>query len=290
MNSEIDRFACLRQRLEALSNRFQVQEAAGLIHDLDEYHLQLSQKIQELEAHQRQYQRVTTQLQSTNQEMESFVYSVSHDLRAPIRAISSFVKIVLEKYGSSLDAEALHLHGIIQSEARRMGELLEALMRLARLGQQALIINSINMVEMVQAIFHELQTIAPRENIIFRLNDLPPAPGDPGMIQQVWTNLLANALKFTRPQKNPQIVVDGWREEGNNVYSVRDNGVGFDMRQQERLFLVFQRLHRQEEFEGTGVGLALVQRIVSRHGGKVWAEGKAGQGAAFYFSLPRREP
>jgi signal transduction histidine kinase len=228
----------------------------------------------------------TAQLEAANKELEAFSYSVSHDLRAPLRAIGGFSNILLEEYSDCLDSEGRRFLDIISANTKQMGQLIDDLLAFSRLGRQRIEPSEIDMRRLVGAVSEELKPEAAKRSPQFNIGELPNAYGDRAMIRQVFVNLLSNAVKFTRPKERAVIEVGGWIEDQQSVYYVKDNGVGFDMRYMDKLFGVFQRLHRQEEFEGTGVGLALVQRIILRHGGRVWAEGKTGQGATFYFTFP----
>ena len=228
----------------------------------------------------------TIQLETANKELEAFSYSVSHDLRAPLRAISGFASILEEDHPSSLDAEGRRCLQVIRTSIKQMGQLIDDLLAFSRLGSQSMALGEINMGELAQAVVEELRLLNPERKVQVKIPPLLPARGDRAMIHQVLMNLLSNAMKFTRPRATGVIEV-GARTEGSfTVYSVKDNGVGFDMRYADKLFGVFQRLHPPEEFEGTGVGLALAQRVIHRHGGRVWAEGKVNEGATFYFTLP----
>ena len=229
----------------------------------------------------------TAQLEAANQELESFSYSVSHDLRAPLRAIDGFSKRVADLAGPSLDDECRRMLGIVRQNAVRMGRLIDDLLSFSRTSRAGVLKSSVPMEALVRYVFSEVvQDLPARERFVLEMADLPPAWGDPVLLRQVWTNLLSNAVKFSAPAAAPRIQVSGVRQGGETVYSVRDNGVGFDMAYASKLFGVFQRLHGVKEFEGNGVGLALVQRIVARHGGRIWAEGVVGGGAAFWFSIP----
>lgn len=241
------------------------------------------------ELEQRVAQR-TAELQAANREMESFSYSVSHDLRAPLRAIDGYSLILLEDYAPQLDDEGRRVLGVVRSEAQRMGQLVDELLAFSRLGRQALHHSAVDMTALARAAFGEVtpSTTASRE-ITWTLEDLPVAAGDPTLLRQVWTNLLSNALKFTREKTTSVIEVSGTREDGEDIYRVRDNGAGFDMQYANKLFGVFQRLHTEDEFEGTGVGLAITQRIIEKHGGRIWAEGRPNEGATFHFALPQVE-
>jgi PAS domain S-box-containing protein len=231
--------------------------------------------------------RTQEALQTTNAELESFSYSVSHDLRAPLRAIHGFARILLEDHAATLDPEAHRLLGVIDQNTRRMGQLIDDLLAFSRLGRQELEKRPVDMTELVSGIADDVRRGDGNGGIEFKIVPLPPAQGDRALLRQVWGNLVQNAAKFSRQREHPHIEV-GFRPDGNQtVYYVRDNGAGFDDRYADKLFGVFQRLHREDEFEGTGVGLAIVKRIVQRHAGRVWAESKLNEGATFYFTLPQ---
>lgn len=227
----------------------------------------------------------TARLEAANRELEAFSYTVSHDLRAPLRAINGFTRILLEDHAPQLDAEGRRFCSIISDNTRRMGELIDDLLAFSRLGRTELHPASVDMASLANSTFLELTLPPERERIDFHLEQLPPATGDPALLRQVWANLLSNAVKFSAKKQRATIEVRATREGSETVYSVRDNGAGFDMRYGDKLFGVFQRLHHDRDFEGTGVGLAIVQRIVHRHGGRTWAEGAPGEGATFYFTL-----
>jgi signal transduction histidine kinase len=232
----------------------------------------------------------TSELESANQDLESFSYSVSHDLRAPIRAIRGFSSLLIEDHGPALDAEAQRKLNIVSAEAARMGNLIDDLLAFSRLGRRALEPSELDMRQLAQTAFERLKDVDAGRCVDFRLGSLPRAKGDRGLFEQVWANLIANAIKFSSKRDAPVIEVGGLSEESEHVYFVRDNGAGFDPAYRERLFGVFQRLHHDHEFPGTGVGLALVHRIVTRHGGRVWADGELDRGATFHFTLPKEWP
>ena len=234
--------------------------------------------------------RMEEQLSQSNAELERFSYSVSHDLRAPLRAINGYAQAVLEDYATVLDAEGKRFLGIIRDSAKRGGELIDALLNFSRLGRQPLSLEPVDLTELARGVVDELRRSAGPEVTDTVVDPLPPARGDRTLLRQVLTNLIGNAFKFTRGRPHPQIEVGARREGQAVVYYVRDNGVGFDMRYADKLFGVFQRLHRADEFEGTGVGLALAQRIIQRHGGRMWADGKVDGGATFFFTLPVERP
>lgn len=229
----------------------------------------------------------TAQLEMMVKELEAFTYSISDDMRGPLRAIDGFSRVLVEEYPDKLDNEGKRVLNIIRSNARSMGELIDGLLTFSRLGRQALDQVDINMEELAKSTFDEVQAANKERRVLIELQALPPAFGDRNMVRQVFYNLISNAFKFTRPVSNPSIEI-GFQEDGSqHTYYVKDNGVGFDMQYSQKLFGVFQRLHSVDDFEGAGVGLALVQRMVLRHGGRVWGEGKVGQGATFYFTLPK---
>lgn len=230
----------------------------------------------------------TRKLQETNGELEAFSYSVSHDLRAPLRAIDGFSRILQEDYGHSLDDDGKRVLDVIRSNTQNMGRLIDDLLAFSRLSRKQLEASPVDMHSLASDVFQQLQPGLSDQDIEFNLAPLPPTQGDPALIRQVFVNLLSNAAKYSRTRSQSVIEVNGYRENGDCVYYVKDNGVGFDMTYARKLFGVFQRLHSVEEFEGTGVGLAIVQRIVHRHGGRVWADAKLNQGATFFFSLPRK--
>jgi PAS domain S-box-containing protein len=231
----------------------------------------------------------TVQLEAANRELEGFSYSVSHDLRAPLRAIDGFSRILRQDHGDRLDSEGQRLLEIIRVNTRKMDQLINDLLAFSRLGRQEVRATDLKMQKLVQEVVKELQDNLGSRAVQWDCRPLPAARADRSLMRQVWVNLLDNALKFTRPRKSAVIEVGCRSEENEDVYYVKDNGVGFDMKYAHKLFGVFQRLHREEEFEGTGVGLALVQRIIERHGGRIWAEGQVKEGATFYFALPRRQ-
>ncbi|MBM4302324.1 MAG: DUF3365 domain-containing protein [Deltaproteobacteria bacterium] len=243
--------------------------------------LQLNEELE------RRVERRTAQLEEANQELESFSYSVSHDLRAPLRAIDGFSRILLKDHADRLDTEGQRLLAIIRANTRNMGQLIDDLLAFSRLGRREVKVADLDMGTLVQDVVRDLQDTLGDRTVQWDLESLPATRADRALMHQVWVNLLDNALKFTRPRATAVICVGSRSTAPEDVYYLKDNGVGFDMQYAPKLFGVFQRLHRYEDFEGTGVGLALVRRIVQRHGGRVWAEGQVNGGACFYFSLPR---
>ena len=231
----------------------------------------------------------TAQIETSVKELEDFTYTVSHDLRTPLRAIGGFSRILEEDYGDRLDDEARRLIGVVRENTQRMGQLIDDLLAFSRLGRNPMAATSINMEALARSALAGIGASAAAEGGRIEVHPLPEARGDPVLIKQVWVNLLSNAIKFSGKRDEPRIEVTGDDDGANAVYCVKDNGAGFDMQYYDKLFGVFQRLHGDDEFPGIGVGLAMVRRIVSRHGGRVWAEGKVGEGAAFYFSLPKEK-
>ncbi|HWI17256.1 MAG TPA: ATP-binding protein [Vicinamibacterales bacterium] len=227
----------------------------------------------------------TAELRAANRELEAFSYSVSHDLRAPLRAIVGFVQILEEDHSATLDSTARHHLDRVKLNARKMGQLIDDLLAFSQIGRTTMLRQTVDMQTMATAIAQEAIATAGRA-IDLTVGPLPPAYGEAALLNQVFVNLISNAVKFTAKSEHPAIVVGVEQSEAETVYFVRDNGVGFDERYASKLFGVFQRLHRPDEFEGTGVGLAIVHRIISRHGGRVWAEGKLNAGATFYFTVP----
>jgi signal transduction histidine kinase len=230
----------------------------------------------------------TAQLEAAYKELESFSYSVSHDLRAPLRAIDGFSRILEGDFSERLDNEGRRLLKVIRDSSRSMGQLIDDLLAFSRLGRKAVASAEIDMRKLAEETLEEVEASAERRVKVV-IGPLPPGYADAGLIRQVWHNLLSNAVKFSSKREQPVVEVSGYEDERYHVYCVKDNGAGFDMQYYDKLFGVFQRLHDGGEFPGTGVGLAIVQRVITKHGGRVWAEGKVDGGAAFYFALPKRE-
>jgi signal transduction histidine kinase len=226
------------------------------------------------------------ELESLNAELESFSYSVSHDLRAPVRAVLGFVRAIEEECASELGVEGKRLLGIVQHEASRMGNLIDDLLAFSRLGRQPMQSSTVDMNALVREVVAEHEASAGSTDTALTIADLPTATGDRVLLHQVWENLISNAFKYASKKDAPEVHVWATQESATTTYHVRDNGVGFDMRYARKLFGVFQRLHRTEEFPGTGVGLAIVMRVVKRHGGSVRADARIGEGATFSFELP----
>jgi len=228
----------------------------------------------------------TAELEEANNELEAFCYSVSHDLHAPLRAINGVANILVEDYATAIPPKANELVGRIATNATRMGHLIDDLLRLSQLGRQPLSVQPLSTVAMVQEILEDLRKENLGRSVDTVVGDLPDCIGDPGLLRQVYFNLLSNAFKFTRHAARAVVVVGSEERDGQRVYFVKDNGAGFDMRYAQRLFGVFQRMHRADQFEGTGIGLSIVHRIIRRHGGRVWAESALDHGTTFFFTVP----
>jgi signal transduction histidine kinase len=245
-------------------------------HNLSEFNQTLEQKVSDR----------TMQLETVNKELEAFSYSISHDLRAPLRGIVGFTTMLEHKYGSSLDEEGKRIITVITNNTLKMGNLIDDLLSFSRMGRQDIIKNNIPTNELVKEIIAELDT--KDKQIEWDVKILPESYGDINSMRQVWINLVSNAIKYSRKKENPRIEIGSYIEKGRLIFYIKDNGVGFDSKYKDKLFKVFQRLHGANEFEGTGVGLAIVEKIISKHGGKVWVEAEKNVGATFYFDLPVR--
>jgi len=244
------------------------------------------EKIRQLntELEQRVVER-TAELEVANKELEAFSYSISHDLRAPLRAVNGFAGIVLEDFSPQLPEECRRYLGRIRAGALRMGELIDDLLAFSRLSRQDVNRQAVNSAGIVQEALDELKPQRDGRRIEIKVGELPACHGDPALLKQIWVNLISNAIKYTRGREPGIIEIGCTRDSGEDIFFVRDNGASFDMQYAGKLFGVFQRLHRADEFEGTGVGLAIVQRIVHRHGGRVWTNAVVNQGATFYFTI-----
>lgn len=228
----------------------------------------------------------TSKLESANRELESFSYSVSHDLRTPLRAIEGFSRILEEEYRDLIDDEGKRIISIIGDNTRRMSRLIDDLLAFARVGRYEMSPTPLDMESMVKSLFNEIVPDKEAQRITFIVHSLAKSHADASLVRQVWANLLSNAVKFSSREDHPRIEVGSETREGETLYYIKDNGIGFDMAYVNKLFGVFQRLHTVDEFEGTGVGLAIAQRIINRHGGRIWAESSPGKGATFSFTLP----
>jgi len=233
--------------------------------------------------------RRTTELEAANKELEAFSYSVSHDLRAPLRAVNGFADIVLRDYGSQLPEKGRHFLERVRNGGQQMGQLIDDLLAFARLNRQPVSRRPVNTIKLVQEVLEAPNLCEKGRRIEMQVGELPPCQGDPTLLRQVWINLISNAVKYSRGREPAIVEIGGESKEGEDLYFVRDNGVGFDMQYAHKLFGVFQRLHRADEFEGTGVGLAIVQRIVHRHGGRVWVDAAPNRGATFFFTIEKEK-
>ncbi len=237
-----------------------------------------------------QLQARTSELDFATKELEAFSYSVSHDLRAPLRAVLGFSRILAEKHAGQMPSEANSILDTIIEGATRMGQLIDDLLRFSHLARQPLSKEHIDLNALVREIVNELTREQEGRSVDVQIGDLPATIGDPALMKQVLLNLLGNAFKFTRGREHAEIAIGCQQAESEQVYFVRDNGDGFDMRYATNLFGVFQRMHREDEFEGTGVGLSIAQRVILRHGGRIWAAAEKDKGATFFFTLPGQPP
>jgi signal transduction histidine kinase len=266
----------------------QDHEISYIIHhveDVSEMVLTEKRRKQDMEKAARELAASNQELEQVNQELDAFTYSVSHDLRAPLRAINGYSQMVMEDYNEVLDADARTYLDTIIHNAMRMGALIDDLLTFSRLSKQPVNKVLLNMSAITDSVVSELRIHAPAR-LAINVNPLVPAEGDSNMIRLVWSNLISNAIKYSLKKERPSVEIGCMEEDKRVVYYVKDNGVGFDMKYYDKLFGVFNRLHSKHEFDGTGVGLALVDRIVKKHGGEVWGKSTMGEGAIFYFSLP----
>ena len=227
----------------------------------------------------------TEQLRKTNAELESFSYSVSHDLRAPLRIIDGFGQILMEDYSDKIDPDGQEMIKVIMNNAQKMGQLIDDLLNFSKIGRSEMKITKVDMNALVKEVIKDLKISGVKIPTRLKAQLLPTAKGDSHLLKQVWINLISNAIKYSGAKKDPVIEIGMMKEKGEDIYYVKDNGAGFDMKYADKLFGVFQRLHDEAEFSGTGVGLALVQRIILRHNGKIWAHAEENKGAAFYFTI-----
>jgi signal transduction histidine kinase len=247
---------------------------------------QVKERTEEVIQQKDRVQLRTAELEKANKELEAFTYSVSHDLRAPLRAINGYGQILIEDYSEKLDERGKKTITTIVNNGRKMGQLIDDLLNFSRLGKTEIRRHRIEMNRLVQEALEELRASDVCLPVQLYIRNLAPAWGDGNLIKQVWINLISNAIKYSSTKNEPEIEIGMLSQESRNIYFVKDNGVGFNMSYYQKLFGVFQRLHKEEEFTGTGVGLAIVERIVSRHDGQIWADARENEGAIFYFSLP----
>lgn len=227
----------------------------------------------------------TLELEEANKELEFFSYAVSHDLRTPLRSINGFGKILNQRYSDKFDADGKEFLNLISDNANRMGFLIDGLLKLARFDRGAILKGKVNMKELVNKVLEEAKKDGAHIRAEIRIGEMKPAECDEVLVKQVWQNLISNALKYSRKKEQPVIEIGSDLKNGKVFYYIRDNGAGFDMKYSTQLFGVFKRLHGEQEFEGTGVGLALVRRIIKRHGGDIWVDAHVDEGATFYFTL-----
>jgi PAS domain S-box-containing protein len=263
-------------------------ELKNQVQKLDKSQKAMLYMVEDLNSLTTELKREREKLQASNKELEAFSYSVSHDLRAPLRAVDGFSRLLLEDYKNILDDEGLRLLNIVRENVQKMDKLITDLLALSRVARAEMNLSKIDMTGMAKSMYHEVLENKDESHISISIDPLPEIFADTTLMRQVWQNLIGNALKYSKPKGKIVIEIAGKTEKGENIYSIKDNGVGFNPEYKHKIFDTFQRLHRADEFEGTGVGLSIVQRIISRHGGRVWADGKEGEGATFWFSLPNQ--
>lgn len=229
---------------------------------------------------------IEEKLKTANTELEAFAYMVAHDLRAPLRTIKGFVEILTKLHGDKIDSDAIKLLEMISQNSWRMGQLIDDLLKFSQMGENPIEADTCDMRETVTGIISSMKEEGITIRAEFKISEASHSRCDPHLMRQVWINLISNAIKYSSRAEQPVIEIGGYALPGKNVYFIKDNGIGFDMKHAQKLFQVFQRLHVETEYKGTGVGLALADRIIKKHGGSIWAEGEVGKGAAFYFSLP----
>lgn len=280
----------VRQKLELLNEQLEKKvedRTAALITEIGERR-KAEEEVRRLNAElERRVVERTEQLETANQDLESFSYSVSHDLKAPLRAINGFSQLLIEEYGDKIEPKAKELLDVIGDRARHMGKLMDDILTFSRAGRQELFLGEIDMDQLARSVVSDLLLANPATTAKIEIGTLQPARGDLSAVRQILTNLVSNAIKFSSERERPLIEI-GFRDGGQeNSYYVKDNGVGFDMKYADKLFGVFQRLHGREAFDGTGIGLAIVKRFVTKLGGRIWAEGKVNEGSVFHFTLPK---
>ncbi len=288
-----------QNNLDSLSGRYQLHEDQTLIVDITVSVIpnkdqavfiirNVTQQVQNEQELMEERELRTEELERSNEELESFSYSVSHDLRSPLRAISGYTSLLLDDHYDKLNEEGQEFLEIVNNETKRMGTLIDDLLTFSRLNRTEKVGQVFSMDQLVRECINEVTKAFEVDFSEIEIEDLPIAYGDPKLLRQVWINLISNAIKYQESRQKISISIGFRRDDQNDriVFFIQDNGVGFDMKYYDKLFGVFQRLHSDDEFEGTGIGLALVRRIINRHGGEVWAESKVGEGSTFYFSLP----
>lgn len=274
----------LNQELDAKVKE-RTQELSAQVEKLNKSQIAMLYMVEDLNKLTAELKQERQKLQISNKELESFSYSVSHDLRAPLRAINGFSKIILEDYAPKLDAEGIRLFDIIRENSKKMDSLITDLLSLSRIARAEISFMPIDMDALARQVSADLASTEDSSSLTIQIEKLPQAMADPTLMRLVWQNLIGNALKYTKPKTRRNIQIEGRTEAKQNIYRVKDNGVGFNTDYADKLFEPFQRLHKDSEFEGSGIGLSIIKRIIQRHGGKVWAESTLGKGAVFYFSL-----
>ncbi len=269
--------------LEERNQRRAIERHLG---ETNEQRIRAEQALAALQVKEAALQAAAQQAEAANKELEAFSYSVSHDLRAPLRHVSGFIQLLASEAQAASDEKIIRYAGIISAAADKMGRLIDDLLSFSRAGRETMQVGSVSLDELVAACRADLEPEMKGRAIEWEVGELPQVKADQRLLRQVFANLLDNAVKYTRQRQVAKISVSARREKNEVVVCVRDNGAGFDMKYADKLFGVFQRLHGEDEFEGTGIGLANVHRIIARHGGRVWAESQVDKGAAFYFSLP----
>jgi light-regulated signal transduction histidine kinase (bacteriophytochrome) len=257
------------------------------VRDTTDRHISEGERQRQHDALELKIKERTSQLQQSNKELEAFSYSVSHDLRAPLRIINGYAKLLSNEHAEKFSSEGKEFMDAIIDNTKYMGRLIDDLLNLSRLGREAVHNSLVDMNTVVHVGIHEMKM---KEEVItadISVGDLHASICDQQLIKQVWVNLISNAIKYSRKKSNPKIEIGSYEKDGSTVYYIKDNGAGFDMKFSTKLFGVFSRLHDRAEFDGTGVGLALVHRLITKLNGKVWATGKVDEGATFYFSLPK---
>jgi light-regulated signal transduction histidine kinase (bacteriophytochrome) len=278
----IAKLAELQEIIWALRN----QEVDAVVGTKNILMLRLKETEDELNKQREYLDKLVQELGAANKELESFSYSVSHDLRTPLRAIDGYSRMLLKKYGDKIDEDASRMLSVIRSNTERMGVLIDDLLSFSKAQKDNIKVSEIDMDKLITETCNGIRAENHERELELKITKMLPANGDFSLIKQVLVNLISNAVKFTKNRKPGIIEISSYREAGKIVYCLKDNGVGFDMAYYDKLFGVFQRLHSNEDYEGTGVGLAIVRRIINRHGGQVWAEGEMDKGATFCFTLP----
>jgi light-regulated signal transduction histidine kinase (bacteriophytochrome) len=279
-----DTFNAMLEHIQSQTSALQAQEEHLRRENAERARVEAEVRVLNAELEQRVQQR-THALEVANKELEAFSYSVSHDLRAPLRAIAGFSQILMEDFLPSLPPEAAgHLRRVANA-AQKMGQLIDDLLDFSRLGRAKLTRTAVDPARLVQQVIDDVVSDEERARVTIKVGDLPPCHADPALLKQVYVNLISNAVKFTGRSSSATVEIGCQQTDGESVYFVKDNGAGFDMQYADKLFGVFQRLHRAEDYQGTGVGLAIVHRVITRHGGRVWAQAAINQGACFYFTI-----